>query len=81
MRSSQPDGHKRLAVLVVAPAGDGLVGSDSARVSLADGDGGVPADGGIGLASVVSFPVFVVAPAGDGLVDTDGAGMILTDGD
>ena len=60
-------GRFGLTVAVVAPAGDGPVGSEGARMPRTQGDGGVLAVGRVGSA------VGVVAPAGDGLVGSEGA--------
>ena len=54
-------------VAVVAPAGDGSVGVEGARMVATCGYGGVLAVGGIALA------VAIVAPAGDGSVGVEGA--------
>ena len=59
-------GRAGFAVRVPAPAGDGVVGGDSARMLAACCDGGELACGRVGLA--FSVP----APAGDGFVGSDG---------
>ena len=63
------------AVEVIAPAGDGLVGFDGARMANAGGDGGV-----LALRGACSTPA-VCTPAGDGLVGSDSAGVVIADGD
>ena len=60
---------------VVAPAGDGVVGPDRARMQAAYGDGLEPARRRIGL------PEVVAAPAGDGVVGLDRARMQAAYGD
>ena len=60
---------------VVAPAGDGAVGAQPARMLPAGGDGGeLPAGRG-------RLPLVVVAPAGDGAVGAQPARMRLAGGD
>ena len=59
-------GRVGFAVRVPAPAGDGVVGGDGARMLAACCDGGVLACGRVGLACSVP------APAGDGFVGSDG---------
>ena len=76
-----PAGGSASPAAVVAPAGDGLVDGESARMKDAGSDGGVFACGRVGDSDWVASEVVVVAPAVDGLVDGDCARMPGTDGD
>ena len=60
-------GRISLAAAVAAPANDGPVGSEGARMDAARGDGGVLAVGRVTLA------IAVVAPAGDSAIGSEGA--------